>query len=56
MAEDNEGQEGFFRQAGGVVAAAYHAVMKGGEVQAFFRQGANEIGAALKAFPDSSAG
>jgi len=53
VAEDNEGQEGFFRQAGAVVSAAYHAAMKGGELQAFFRQGANEIGAALKAFPDS---
>ena len=53
MADDTEKQEGFFRQAGAAVAAAYNAVMKGGELQAFFRQGANEIGAALKAFPDS---
>jgi hypothetical protein len=53
VAEGNEGQEGFFRQAESVVAAAYHAVMKGGEVQAFLRQGANEIGEALKAFPES---
>jgi hypothetical protein len=53
MAEDTEKQEGFFRQAGAVVSAAYNAAMKGGELQAAFRQGANELGAALKAFPDS---
>ena len=53
MADDTEKQEGFFRQAGAVVSAAYNAAMKGGELQAFFRQGANELGAALKAFPDS---
>jgi len=32
---------------------AYHQVMRGGEIQAFVRQGFNELGAALKAFPDS---
>ena len=53
MAQENEGQEGFFQQAGAVVAAVYAAVMKGGEIQAAVRQGFNEIGAALQAFPDS---
>jgi hypothetical protein len=47
VAEDTEKQEGFFRQAGAVVSAAYNAAMKGGELQAAFRQGANELGAAL---------
>jgi hypothetical protein len=53
VATDSEKQEGFFRQAGSVVSAAYNAAMKGGELQAAFRQGFNEIGAALKPFPDS---
>lgn len=52
MATGNETQA-YFQQAGAVVAAAYNAAMRGGELQAAFRQGANELGAALKAFPDS---
>ena len=53
MAAENERQESFFQKAGNVVAATYNAVMRGGEVQAFVRQGFNELGAATKAFPDS---
>jgi hypothetical protein len=53
VAEENERQEGFFRQAAAAVSATYNAVMKGGELQAAFRQGFNEIGEALKAFPDA---
>ena len=52
MAAENETQD-YFKQAGAVVAAAYHAAMKGGEIQAAFRQGLNELGAATRAFPDS---
>jgi hypothetical protein len=36
-----------------VVPAAYGAAMRDGAIDAFLRQGANEIGAALKAFPDA---
>ena len=50
MASENERQEGFLKQA-------FNAVIRngylGGEIQAAVRQGFNEIGAALKAFPDS---
>jgi hypothetical protein len=53
MAEENEREKGFFEKAGNVVAAAYNAVMEGGEIQAAGLQGAHELGAALKAFPDS---
>ncbi len=52
MAAGNETQD-YLKQAGAVVAAAYNAAMRGGEVQAFIRQGFNELGAATKAFPDS---
>ena len=52
MAAESEMQD-YFRQAGSVVAAVYSAAMKGGEIQAFVRQGFNELGAATKAFPDS---
>ena len=37
----------------GAIAAIYHAVMRGGELQAAFRTGIDELGHALKAFPDS---
>jgi hypothetical protein len=53
VAEDNERQESFFQKAGNLVAAAYNAVMQGGEIQAAGLQGAHELGAALKAFPDA---
>lgn len=52
MAAGSETQD-YLQQAGAVVAAAYNAAMRGGEVQAFIRQGFNELGAATKAFPDS---
>ncbi len=52
MAAGSETQD-YLKQAGAVVAAAYNAAMRGGEVQAFIRQGFNELGAATKAFPDS---
>jgi hypothetical protein len=35
------------------IASMYNAVMRGGEIQGAFRQGIAELGAALKAFPDS---
>ena len=53
MVAERENHEQFFKQAAGVVATAYTAAMKGGEIQAFFRQGVAELGSALKAFPDS---
>ena len=53
MATENERQEGFFEKAREVVAAVVGKGFLGGEVQAAVRQGFNEIGAALKAFPDS---
>jgi hypothetical protein len=49
MAGEREQQ----KPAGGFLASIYDGVMKGGEIQAFFRQGVAELGAALKAFPDS---
>ena len=53
MAAGNETQD-YLKQAGAVVAAAYNATMKGGEIQAALRQGFGELGTALgKAFPDS---
>jgi hypothetical protein len=39
--------------AGGVVATVYRATTRDGAIDAFLRQGANELGAALKAFPDA---
>lgn len=45
--------DSYFEKAGQVVSTAYRHVMQGGQVQAAFRQGADEIGMALKAFPDS---
>jgi hypothetical protein len=53
MAAEDERQGGYLQQAGAAVRAGYNAVMRGGEIQAAFRQGFNELGAALKAFPDS---
>jgi hypothetical protein len=53
MADENERQGGFFKQLRAVVTAIYDAVMRGGEIQAAGRQGINELGAALKAFPES---
>jgi hypothetical protein len=35
------------------IRAAAHPILKDGTIEAAFRQGADEIGAALKAFPDS---
>jgi hypothetical protein len=45
--------DAYFQKAGQVVSTVYRHVMQGGEIQAAFRQGADEIGVALKAFPDS---
>lgn len=53
MAAESELQERYFSQAGAVVQAAYQAAMQGGEIQAAVRQGFNELGTALKAFPDA---
>jgi hypothetical protein len=54
MPEEYQGDSGgVLGWAAGVVGKVYDAVMEGGQVQAFFRQGADEIGVALKAFPDS---
>jgi hypothetical protein len=49
MPAENELQERISRAAAAVVRNGY----LGGELQAAFRQGLNELGAALKAFPDS---
>lgn len=38
---------------GSLIGGLYNAVMRGGEIQAAFRMGIDEIGQALKAFPDS---
>ena len=54
MATDSEKQEGFFRQAGAVVSSVYRAVVRDGTIDAFLRQGANELGEAFgKMVPDS---
>jgi hypothetical protein len=37
----------------GLIGGFYHAVMRGGELQAMGRTGIDELGQALKAFPDS---
>jgi hypothetical protein len=37
----------------GAIGAVWNAVMRGGELQAAFRMGVDELGQALKAFPDS---
>ncbi len=36
-----------------LINKAWHSITEGGHVKAAFRQGADEIGEALKAFPDS---
>jgi hypothetical protein len=38
---------------GSMIGGMYNAVMRGGELQAAFRMGIDEIGQALKAFPDA---
>jgi hypothetical protein len=53
MAEGNRKEPGLLQQAGNMLGAAYRAVMRGGEIQAAGRQGIDELGQALKAFPDS---
>jgi hypothetical protein len=54
VATDSEKQEGFFRQAGAVVSSVYRAVVRDGTIDAFLRQGANELGTAFgKMVPDS---
>ena len=47
------GNENILEWAGGVVAGIANAVMKDGTIAAFARQGVDEIGMGLKAFPDS---
>jgi len=53
MAEEIQQESGVLSWAKGVVKAVAENAYLGGEVQAAFTQGANELGAALKAFPDS---
>jgi hypothetical protein len=63
MATENEMQEFFdkvgkqvapvVKPVGDVIATAYRAASRDGTIDAFLRQGANELGAALKAFPES---
>lgn len=52
MADENE-ERGFMSWAEGVVSSVVSNGYLGGELQAAARQGFNELGAALKAFPDS---
>jgi hypothetical protein len=52
MAADQP-KDGFIKETSDGLKAAYQNFMRGGEIQAAARQGFNEIGAALKAFPDS---
>jgi hypothetical protein len=52
MATESE-LDAYFTKAAEKIAAAYPHAMRGGELQAFIRQGFNELGAALRAFPDS---
>jgi hypothetical protein len=42
-----------FARIGRMIGSVYGAVMSGGHLQAAGRQGIDELGAALKAFPDS---
>jgi hypothetical protein len=53
MAVENERQQGFAEKARDVVASVVGKGFLGGELQAAIRQGFNELGSALKAFPDS---
>lgn len=53
MAADDGKEEGVLDAVRGIVASALGRGYLGGELQAAFRQGANELGEALKAFPDS---
>ena len=50
---DDKSNEGFMRQAGDIVASALRGVMRDGTIAAAGRMGIDELGAALKAFPDS---
>lgn len=52
MAEQSDASR-FFQQAASVVVGVYKAVFRDGTVDAALRQGANELGQALKPFPDS---
>jgi hypothetical protein len=52
MAAESEIQQ-FLSRLTGTGVSVYNAAMRGGEIQAFFRQGFGELGEALKAFPDS---
>ncbi|AGA31695.1 hypothetical protein [Singulisphaera acidiphila] len=54
MPEEIQGESGgVMNWAAGVVANVYNAVKEGGQIQAAGRQGIDELGAALKAFPDA---
>ena len=46
-------EKGPLEWLGDKIVAGYNAAMRGGELQAAFRQGFNELGTALKTFPDS---
>ncbi len=48
-----EPEKDFLTRTGDTLSSMFNAAMRGGEIQAFIRQGFGEIGAALKAFPDS---
>ena len=52
MAAANERVEKFFAYVGSVVSRTYTAAMADGHLAAAGRQGIDEIGMALKAFPD----
>lgn len=49
----NPHETSFFAAAKGVLGSVYHAALADGHLAAAGRQGAAELGAALKAFPDS---
>jgi hypothetical protein len=52
MAAESKLQD-YIEKAGSVLASIGRAVLDGGQVKAAFFQGFDELGAALKAFPDS---
>ena len=47
--------EGILKSVGGAIASAFQALTRDGTLAAAWRQGADELGEALKAFPDSIA-
>ena len=53
MAGLEQTEEASVEQGSSIIGAILDNAYLGGELQAAFRQGANELGAALKAFPDA---